>query len=394
LVRVTLSDDDRAYLAAHRTTAQRRLLAWFDSQARDLPWRVQRTPYRVWVAEVMLQQTQVETVKGYYRRFLDAFPTVRDLADASQEDVLKLWEGLGYYRRARALHRAARRVIEDFGGDLPSDPDILRSLPGIGYYTAGAVASIAFGVLAPAVDGNVRRVMARILALPAPGRVELEDAVRVWMPDDAAGDFTEALMELGAILCTPSSPRCLLCPWHDPCRARAEGRQEAYPAPKQRKTTPHYDVTAAVTLRESDNAGGEVRVLVARRPQDGMLGGLWEFPGGKREKGETLPTCLRRELQEELDVDVTVGEQLTVVAHAYTHFRITLYAFICRLEAGEPRCLACQDFQWATPAEIAALPMAVTDRKIAGALADWLAARASGEDLGEDHGSPEERAPR
>jgi A/G-specific adenine glycosylase len=354
------------YLRAHREEAQSRLLAWFSDQARDLPWRQDRTPYRVWVAEIMLQQTQVDTVVGYYDRFLTRFPNVVTLADADQEDVLKLWEGLGYYRRARALHQAAREVVEDYRGDLPADVDELRSLPGIGPYTAGAIASMAFGIAAPAVDGNVRRVMARILAIPSPKPAELEEAVELWIPEHDPGAFNEALMELGATLCTPRAPHCLLCPWRDLCRARAEGLQEAYPAPKRRKATPHYDVTAAATVREDG------RVLVAQRLQDAMLGGLWEFPGGKRQDGETLQEALRRELGEEMDIDVAVGEQIAVVEHAYTHFRITLYAFICRRVAGEPRCLECQDFRWATPEEIRELPMAVTDRQIAETLELWL----------------------
>jgi A/G-specific adenine glycosylase len=354
-----LTDDQRAFLAARREEAQADLLRWFERQARDLPWREDRTPYRVWVSEVMLQQTQVETVLAYYPRFLARFPTVEDLADATQEEVLKLWEGLGYYRRARLLHKAARVVVDDYGGELPADVDALRDLPGIGRYTAGALASIAFGIPAPAVDGNVRRVMARILAMPAPTATELDDAVAVWIPEDRPGDFTEGLMELGATLCRPQSPRCLLCPWRELCRARQLGRQEDFPAPKARKATPHYEVTAAVTLREDG------RILVARRPAASMLGGLWEFPGGKQEPGETLPETLQRELREEMRIEVAVGEELIVIEHAYTHFRITLHAFLCRLEAGEPECVECDDFRWATPEEIRALPMPVTDRQIA-----------------------------
>lgn len=367
---MTLDAEIRRYLETYREEAQTRLLTWFERHARDLPWRHDRTPYRVWVSEVMLQQTQVETVMGYYRRFLARFPTVEALAQASQEEVLKLWEGLGYYSRARSLHKAARQLVENHDGQLPADVATLESLPGIGPYTAGAVASIAFGIPAPAVDGNVRRVMARVLAQPAPKRAELEAAIRLWMPDDAPGDFTEALMELGATLCSPRSPRCLLCPWRDLCRARELGEQEAYPAPKPRKAIPHYDVAAAVTLRDRD---GVVEVLVAQRLQDAMLGGLWEFPGGKRDAGESLPGALQRELQEEMAITVDVGEPLTVVEHAYTHFRITLQAYICHLVEGEPQCLECQDFRWATMDEIEALPMAVTDRKIAAALEAWLA---------------------
>lgn len=363
---MSLSEDRHAFLTAHREEAQARLLAWFNRQARDLPWRRDRTPYRIWVSEVMLQQTQVETVLDYYARFLERFPTIHDLAAASQEEVLKLWEGLGYYRRARLMHKAAQVVVADYGGELPADADALRDLPGIGRYTAGALASIAFDIPAPAVDGNVRRVMARVLAMPTPTASELDDAVSAWIPEDQPGDFAEGLMELGATLCRPQSPRCLLCPWRELCQARRLGRQEELPAPKARKSIPHYEVTAAVTLGEDD------RILVARRPSDARLGGLWEFPGGKQEDNETLREALRRELQEEMQIEVAVGEELTVIEHAYTHFRITLHAFLCHLEAGEPMCIECDDFQWATLDEIRALPMPVTDRQIAETVEAFL----------------------
>jgi A/G-specific adenine glycosylase len=316
----------------------------------------------------MLQQTQVEKVRDYYVRFMARFPSVEVLASAPLDDVLKQWEGLGYYSRARALHKAAKKVVERYNGELPADVDALRQLPGIGAYTSGAIASIAFGIPAPAVDGNVRRVFSRVLALAAPKTSQLEAAVRAWMPDDAPGPFTEALMELGATLCRPRSPRCLLCPWRDLCLACKAGEQALYPTPKPRKAVPHHDVTAAVTIREDVRLSEVPRVLVARRRQEDMLGGLWEFPGGKRKSGETLPEALRRELQEEMGIEISVGEQLTVIEHAYTHFRITLYAFVCRLVAGEPKCIECDDFRWATLAEIEALPMAVTDRKIAKAV--------------------------
>jgi A/G-specific adenine glycosylase len=353
---MALSEEDRAYLEARREGARRRLLDWFAAHARDLPWRHGRTPYRIWVSEVMLQQTRAETVRDYYPRFLRHLPDVHALAAAPQEEVLKLWEGLGYYSRARALHAAAREVVEEYGGELPPDVEALRDLPGIGAYTSGAIASLAFGIPAPAVDGNVRRVLSRVLALERPSQAMLEDAVRALIPSRSPGAFNEALIELGATLCRPRNPRCLLCPWRDLCRAL--GRQEAFPAPRKRRTTPHYDVVAAATLRDG-------RVLVARRMQDAMLGGLWEFPGGKREEGESLAEALVRELQEEMDVTVEVGEQLTVVNHAYSHFRITLYAFRCSLVEGAPRCIQCDDFAWVIPDELDELPMAVTDRAIA-----------------------------
>ncbi len=360
---MALSENHQTYLTTRRAEAQDYLLTWFAENSRDLPWRKNRTPYRVWVAEVMLQQTQVETVKDYYVRFLARFPDVEALAAASLDDVLKSWEGLGYYSRARSLHRAAQQLIKDHAGKLPSDIDALRALPGIGAYTAGAIASIAFNHPAPAVDGNVRRVIARVLALPTPTPKELESAVHLWLSEQTPGAFNEALMELGALLCSPKSPRCLLCPWRSLCQARQLGEPNAYPAPRKRKPLPHYDVSAAVTVREDG------RVLVARRRLDDMLGGLWEFPGGKRQDGESLEAALQRELQEEMAIDVAVGARLTMVHHAYTHFRITLYAFECRLVKGNPRCIECEDFRWATIDEIHDLPMAVTDRKIAQIIA-------------------------
>lgn len=360
------SQDFKPYLTEHRGVAQQALLDWFAAHARDLPWRHARTPYRVWVAEVMLQQTQVETVREYYERFLDQFPTLADLAAAPLEAVLKVWEGLGYYSRARALHRAAQQTLTDFGGALPADIVALRRLPGIGAYTAGAIASIAFGLPVPAVDGNVRRVLARILMQPAPTTAALNEAVRILIPENAPGAFTEALMELGALVCRPTAPCCEECPWQMLCQAKQQNCQDEYPAPRPRKQIPHYDVAAAVTVREDG------RILVAQRRFQDMLGGLWEFPGGKRKEGETLPEALRRELKEEMDIGIFVGEELTVVRHAYTHFRITLYAFLCRLVEGMPQCLECEAFRWATPDEIHALPMAVTDRRIAQALAARL----------------------
>lgn len=373
-----LTADQRAFLRARRAKAQAALLAWFAENARDLPWRTARTPYRIWVAEVMLQQTQVATAADYYPRFLERFPTIDALAGATQGEVLKLWEGLGYYRRARALHRAAQLVVAEHGGELPADIDALEALPGIGPYTAGAIASLAFGLPTPAVDGNVRRVMARVLALAEPSPAQLRDAVAVWIPQDAPGAFNEGLIELGATICTPHSPQCLLCPWRELCQGRAAGDPTAFPAPKPRKSIPHYDVAAAVTLRGGDPSVARrgrrpQQVLVAQRRPEDMLGGLWEFPGGKRQAGESLPEALRRELQEELAIDVRVGEELIVVNHAYTHFRITLTAFLCELEAGAPRCIECADVRWATMAEVRALPMAVTDRKIAERLEAYLA---------------------
>jgi A/G-specific adenine glycosylase len=361
---------DNINLTAQLQGAQQELLQWFTQNARDLPWRNERTPYRVWVSEIMLQQTQVEKVRDYYIRFIERFPELEDIATATLEDVLKIWEGLGYYGRARSLHKTARIVVEKYNGTLPADVKSLRALPGIGPYTAAAIACIAFNIPAPAVDGNVRRVLSRYFAESSPSRAELERLVLALMPSEDPGSFTEALMELGAVICRPQNPKCLLCPWQTRCVAQNQGHPSRYPLPKPRKKIPHYDVVAAVTIRE-DN-----RVLVARRPEDAMLGGLWEFPGGKCETGESLPEALQRELKEEMGINIDVGEEIVVIKHAYTHFRITLHAFYSHLVSGSPSCIQCAEFKWATIGEIRDLPMAVTDRQIADTIAAQWASNA------------------
>jgi A/G-specific adenine glycosylase len=348
-------------------TLSDRLLDWFSHHARDLPWRRDRTPYRVWVAEVMLQQTRTETVVPYYQRFLARFPTLAALAAAPLEQVLKAWEGLGYYARARYLHATARQVVGELEGRLPGTYEELLALPGLGPYTAGAVASIAFGQPVLALDGNARRVLARLFAVEGetrrpPVRRRLEDLARSLQPPDRPGPFNEALMELGATICSPRTPRCDRCPLNDHCLAHRWGREEAFPTRSPRRAIPHYDVSAAILPRKDGH------VLVARRELDDFLGGLWEFPGGKREEGEDLAECLVREMQEELGIEVEVGEELLVHRHAYTHYRVTIHAFRCSLLAGEPRCLECADFRWVRPSDLDALPMSAADRHIARAV--------------------------
>ena len=363
---------NRLSLDEHQEVADR-LLVWFAANARDLPWRRNRTPYRVWVSEVMLQQTQVHSVVPYYERFLDRFPTVEALAGASLEEVLKIWEGLGYYARARRLHQAARQLLRSNDGALPERFEELRALPGVGAYTAGAIASLAFAEHVPAVDGNARRVLCRLFGIHddvsrSATKRRLHDLAAGLLPSGQAGPFNEALIELGATVCTPRSPSCCRCTLRELCWAYARSEQEELPVRRPRRTTPHYDVTAAVTVRD-DGA-----VLMAQRNVNDMLGGLWEFPGGKCEDGETLSQCLIREMKEELDVTVEVNGKLTVVEHAYTHFRITLHAFWCRLSDGEPRCLDCAAIQWVLPGDLDELPMSVADRKVARALRDALRA--------------------
>jgi A/G-specific adenine glycosylase len=348
---------------------QSQLLAWAEHGLRDLPWRTERTPYRVWVSEIMLQQTRVETVVPYFERWMAHFPTIEALARADLGDALKCWEGLGYYARCRNLYRAAQTVMRDHGGHLPESREALLALPGIGPYTVGAILSLAFDQDAAVLDGNVRRVFSRLYALSAkPGdkeaRKELWALADSLIPAGRAGQFNEALMDLGATICTPRKPRCPHCPMQAICRAYALGDPEAYPPPRKRAPTPHYDVTAGVVWR------GE-QLLIAQRPLDGLLGGMWEFPGGKVEDGETLPGCLQRELREELEIEVQVGPQLTVVRHAYTHFRVTVYAFECLYDSpGEPTASGVEDWRWVALDQLDDYAMPVVDRKIVVVLRD------------------------
>lgn len=330
------------------------LLAWFRTNRADLPWRRERSPYRVWLSEIMLQQTQVGTVVDYYQRFLERFPTVQALADAPLADVLKMWEGLGYYSRARNLHRAARLVVIEHDGQFPNTVEGLLALPGIGRYTAGAVASIAFGASAAVLDGNVIRVLTRLYDIPDDVSQHATRR-RLWalaedlLPAGEAGNYNEALMELGRVICKPRGPLCPECPVRGHCQAFAAGSQEDRPVKRQRSPMPHYDVTAGVIYEREEPAN---RILIAQRPEEGLLGGLWEFPGGKQEDGESLPEALARELQEELGITVEVGDFLMRVKHAFTHFRITLHAFECRHVSGQPAALGVADFAWVTLQEM------------------------------------------
>lgn len=343
------------------------LIDWFGQHRADLPWRRERNPYAVWVSEIMLQQTQVTTVIPYYERWMTRFPSVEALASASQAEVLKAWEGLGYYSRARNLHRAAQMIVTELGGQFPETVEGLRELPGVGPYTAGAIANFAFGLDAPLVDGNVIRVLTRLDNLDADiGTSAVQKAL--WaraeslLPPGRAPLWNEGLMELGRLICTPIAPHCDRCPLAEHCESRRLGTQLQRPVKAAKARTPHYDVAAGVIY------GADGRILIAQRKPEGLLGGLWEFPGGKREDGEALPEALRRELMEELGIEVEIGRQVATVKHAFTHFRITLHAFECRHSGGEPQALDCADFAWVLPEQFESYAFGLADRKVIAAL--------------------------
>ncbi len=290
------------------------LLTWYAEHRRDLPWRRADDPYAVWVSEMMLQQTRVATVIPYYERWMARFPTLAELARAELDEVLGVWQGLGYYARARRLHGAARAVLERHDGALPADVDALLALPGVGPYTAGAIASIAFGIEAPLVDVNVARVLARAFAIDtdiarSAAQRRLHGLAAALVRGPAPGDFNQALMELGATVCTPRSPGCLVCPWCDGCQARAEGRQTELPV-KAKKAAPRREERHAWALRRADGT-----LLVAHRHTDGLLGGLWEFPISA--PCDLADAAWRAHAGDEPPASIERG----VVEHVFTHMR-------------------------------------------------------------------------
>jgi len=306
---------------------RRRLRGWYRKRRRDLPWRRTTDPYAIWISEIMLQQTTVGAVVPYYERWLAAFPDARTLAAAPLRRVLKVWQGLGYYQRARNLHTAAKRIVAENAGRLPDDPAALRALPGFGPYTTAAVASLAFGRPLPVLEANVRRVMMRLLALPGPadGRHDRAIGARLETLIDrrAPADFNQAMMELGALVCRSRAPLCQACPVADSCAAFAAGVQEIIPRPKK---IAYRRVEAVVGVIEADG-----RILIQRRPAKGLLAGLWEFPGGKMRPGETRRRALAREIREETGAEIASARYFMTVDHSYTNHNVTLHAFLCTL---------------------------------------------------------------
>jgi A/G-specific adenine glycosylase len=342
------------------------LLAWYERNQRDLPWRRTCDSYAITVSEFMLHQTRVETVLPYYERFLRLFPDWASLAGASLDEVLKAWEGLGYYARARNLHALARRLCAEHRGHLPNSEKDLLALPGIGPYTAGAILSIFFGQDVVAIDGNTRRVLCRVFHITddptrPEGRSRVQGLATSLLPLGQAGAFNQALMDLGATVCTPRRPNCGQCPWSEQCRAKQLGIQESLPVRPPRRPLPHHDIAAGVVWRDG-------LVLIAQRFPKGLLGGLWEFPGGKREPGESLEETVVREIREELGIAIQVGRRLATVQHAYTHFRITLHAFHCHYLSGEPRSLDCAAWRWVRPQALDAYAFPAANRTIIAAL--------------------------
>ena len=352
------------------------LLSWYDAGKRELPWRDHPDPYAVLVSEFMLQQTTVPAVIPYFEKWMKVYPTVKDLSDAEPSQVLRSWEGLGYYSRARNLHTAAREIVSEYGGEVPSDPHELKKLPGVGDYTAAAVASIAYGIKAPALDANNLRVWSRLLASSDRKRITRVFA-RV-LPASRPGDFNQALMDLGSSICTPKNPDCPACPFAPWCRAFRTEAVSEYPQKKARPDTTHIEAAIGIIVRDE-------MVLVQRRPETGLMAGLWEFPGGKigkatghgdaetRRRGdtslETPEEAVIREVREETGLRIQVCEKLGVFNHSYTRFRVKLHVFICKRKAGTVHNPTAR---WVTLQEMEGLAMPSVNRRIVKSLEERL----------------------
>ncbi|MGD1856241.1 MAG: A/G-specific adenine glycosylase [Leptolyngbyaceae cyanobacterium] len=344
---------------------RRSLLAWYGEQGRDLPWRRSRDPYAIWISEIMLQQTQVKTVLPYYQRWLETFPTVEGLAKAEQQTVLKVWEGLGYYARARNLHKTAQLIVERHGGVFPEGFEDAIALPGIGRTTAGGILSAAYNLPVAILDGNVKRVLARLVALPKPTAKAMNELWQLSehiLDPQHPRDFNQAIMDLGATLCTRHRPACLLCPWQSHCVAYRQNLQSQIPMTESRTPLPHKQIGVAV-IYDDDS-----RILIDRRKQEGLLGGLWEFPGGKIEPDETVEDCVRREIKEELGIDIEVNDRLITVNHAYSHFKVTLNVFNSTHISGEPQTIECDEVKWVTLDEIDSYPFPKANSQIIEAI--------------------------
>ena len=341
------------------------------------------SPYGIWIAEVMLQQTQLQVVLPYWQRWMDVFPTLEALAAAEEQAVLLRWQGLGYYSRARRLHSSARllldqllkppaSVVDSRDSELwPKDLEGWMALPGVGRSTAGGILSSAFNSPLAILDGNVRRVLARVMAHPRP---PMRDQALFWSWSEGliaaapqrSRDLNQALMDLGATLCTPRNPSCEQCPWKSACAAYAAGSQADYPVKEAPRELPFQVIGVGVVL----NQNGEV--LIDQRLNEGLLGGMWEFPGGKQEPGEAIEATIARELMEELAIEVSVDQELICVDHAYSHKKLRFVVHLCSWQSGEPQPLASQQVRWVRPQDLGEYPFPAANARIIAALLEHL----------------------
>ena len=350
-------------------TFRKALIGWYRVNKRNLPWRNTDDPYSIWVSEVMLQQTQVNTVVPYYQKFLQRFGDVQSLARANSQEVLKVWEGLGYYARARNLHSAASIVLKEHRGVIPDRWEEFRKLPGVGDYIAAAVLSLAFEKPYPVVDGNVKRVLARLFAMDNP--VNKASAAKIFrtvsdtlLDRQQPGTFNQAMMEIGAVVCKPQHPLCDTCPVLKMCEAHQSGTILDYPKKLKKPPTPQYRIAVGVVFKNG-------RVLITRRKPSGLLGGLWEFPGGKIDKGEQPASACIREIKEEVNLAIKVDSHLSRVKHAYTHFKIVMDVFCCSYVSGKVALNGPVDHRWINLQQLDNYPFPKANHKFFDELKQW-----------------------
>ncbi len=350
------------------------LVDWYQHNQRNLPWRQTRDPYKIWISEVMLQQTQVNTVIPYYQRFLAGFPDIHDLAESGLQNVLKMWEGLGYYSRARNLHKTANIVVNDHAGVIPDSLTEIKKLPGVGDYIAAAVLSIAYNIPQPVVDGNVKRVFSRLFRIDVPvndskSHTVFKEKSHELMDLAMPATYNQALMELGALVCKPQNPHCPVCPLQSHCLAYKDDKIKEYPRRIKTKPIPKYAIAVGVVIKKG-------KVLITRRKDEGLLGGLWEFPGGRISPSESPETTCLRNLKTTVNLTVGAGTFVTRIKHAYTHFKITVDVFTCRYKAGRVKLNGPVDFRWIHLDEIEAYPLHKANHKFIPALRKVMKSRA------------------
>lgn len=345
---------------------QKALLNWYQTHKRQLPWRETKDPYRIWISEVMAQQTQIDTVIPYFKRFIQRFPDMKTLAEADLQDVLKLWEGLGYYSRARNMHKAAKSIIEKYSGCFPENYEEILLLPGVGKYIAAAISSIAFSKPHAVLDGNVKRVLSRLTCSEKPindskSQKHYHELADSFLDTHNPGDYNQSLMELGAIICKPANPVCHDCPVINHCRVYRKNMVEKYPKKLQKQKIPSYNIATGVIRKDN-------KILITKRKEAGLLGGLWEFPGGKLHNDESAEEACVREIREETGLLVKIDCYLTHVRHAYSHFKIEVDVFICDYQSGEVVLNGPVDFRWISIKEIDDYPFPKANHKFFSAL--------------------------
>ena len=316
------------------------LISWYKKSNYKFPWRMTSDPYKIWISEIMLQQTQVSVAKNYYNNWIKELPTVDDVAKANIDNILKLWEGLGYYRRAHNIYETAQMIVKKYNSKLPSKYDELINLKGIGDYTASAILSIAFNKKYPAIDGNLKRVIARLENFNNNQvKKNIKKIISSFMNDLNAGEINQALMDLGREVCTPNQPKCQLCPLISYCKAFKTEQISKYPEKNKTQSKPVFDVIVGMIYKNNN-------FLISKRKKDGFLGGLWELPGGKKKSKETQLDCLQREIKEELDIRVDVGEKIGKIKHHYSHFSINLIGYKCQYKKGKEKPLMSEKIKW------------------------------------------------